>query len=1007
MRIWGWTVLVAVVALAIAPVRAQDVRWPHEASDLQPDPSVVYGRLANGMRYALKRNGTPKDAVTVYLRIAAGSLHESDDQRGLAHFLEHLAFQGSANVARGELLKMLQRLGARPGADANAYTSFDETVYTLELPRADAASLDTAFMLLREIADRLLLTAEAMESERGVVLEEMRESDRPAARSARQHLAAMLPGLKHNTRWPIGDKAVIEKAPVALVRKYYQQYYRPERALLIVVGEIDPAAIEAKIGALFSDWKQPGAAGVEPDQGRFVPGPMRADSASDPALRESVNINHVRAGTRSAPDKATYQAQLRRNIAIALLNQRLLERARKSESPFEAAGAGVGQAGDVARYLRLGANAMPGRWDGALQALEQEARRLTTFGANRIELNREIRRARVAGEEALASAPTFTNTFYANEILGGVRSKYVFMNVEQHIALRDEVLQSLSVEDVGAILRDQLAGDPALLFVTSPKALTGGEGAITGVYREAQKTAVAAPPVVAAMPFPYTRFGRPGAVSARREIDVMGASEILFENGIRLHVKTTDFRKNDVRVAVRFAGGLDDFAKDKTVYRSAYMDTLILGGLNEISFNNLVDTLGDRSIGLTAAMSEDAYELSGGTTARDLALQLQVFAAYATDAAYQTAALDSVKSQYQEFWRRRRANPRTVLGTEAGAVLRPNDKRWALPSLDSVNATTVDEIKTALQPVLKGRPVDITIVGDVGLDAAIATVASTFGSLPKRTRRYTVPAGARDVRFPAARQQIVLQHDGRADHALAYVAWPGPDYRSDVRRARAFRLLREVMASELLDKLRGLGKAYTPSAVNLSSRIYPGYGYLSVSAETTPGDLDLVYREIDAIVAAFKAGAISDDMILRARTPIVASLESARRTNGYWLAALVEHQTDVRAGAEEASLLSDYQSIGKDEIVAVARAFLDDARRVEIRVLPASAAISLFPLHKNMQLVSDWLTRFESLGQLPTGTSVPLTLDAIPADRASDAFCAADTIACHLAVRGVGRFAPN
>lgn len=995
LAVWAAVVVWAVSGVAWAKdAPARPTTWAHERSDLTPDPSVKFGKLANGMRYALKRNGSPSGAVTIFLKIAAGSLHETDAQKGLAHFLEHMAFAGSTNVPRGEMMKTLQRLGARPGADANAFTSFDETVYMFELPHADATSVDTAFMLLREVADRLTLTQEAMDAERGVVIEELRIADRPAARSARTHFATMFPGVRHNNRWPIGEQSVLEKAPVSLVRKFYEQYYRPERAVLIVVGEIDPGAIETKVASLFADWKQPGKPGADPDLGWRPAAGLRGASFSDPSLRETISLNWVR-GERSSLTKSDYLQAVRRGIALAVLNQRLAVRARAKETPFDVAGGGMGSISGVAEYMRVSAAANPGQWQAALKATDHELRRLTTFGANQLELNRQIRSARAASEEATAGAATLSNTFLASVLLSSIRGDFVFLATDQHVGLREEALAGMTTADVDRIARDLLMPEPSALFVTSPRAVDGGEAAMTQTYRDAKQQTVDAPPVVAAMPFPYTSFGRAGDVASRRDIPELGATDVRFKNGVRLNIKTTDFKKSDVGVVVRFMGGMLDFPRDQAVLRPAYTDTLVYGGLKGINFNNLLDTAADRSYGVGAALAEDAFAFSGGTSAKDLLFQMQVLAAYATDAAYEPTSLEVAKAEYRDFWRQRRSTPRAALSVELGRILRPNDARWTAPTLEAVGAITVDNVRAKLEPMLSARPVDITIVGDVDVEAAVTAVAQTFGALPKRVRKYAEPSGARDVRFPAEKQVVTLTHDGRADHALAFVAWPGPDYHTNPRQARAFRLMRDVFASELLERLRGQGKAYSPDATNFSSRVYPGYGYLAVTAETSFADLDLVYREIDAIAASMREGNISDDMIVRARTPLVSTLEASQRSNGYWVSALIDYQVEPRALAEQVSILSDYQSISKAEIVEIARAYLTDARRVEVRVVPAKGAIALWTPRKDL-LSSDWVSTFEALGPLTLGTATPLAVEPILPELSADAICPPDQLRCQV-----------
>src|SRR5665213_3648598 len=248
--------------VAAAPaVRASAPGWPQAGSDLAADPAVRFGALANGMRYAIMRNDTPAGQTSIRLRIGSGSLEESDDQQGLAHVLEHMAFKGSTHVAAGEMVKILQREGLAFGADTNAETEWTQTVYQFDLPRSDQASLDTGLMLMRETAGNLTLDAAALTPERGVVLSEERLRDTPQYRAEKAQIDLLAHGQRIVDRFPIGQVDVIEHAPISLVADFYRANYRPDRATLIAVGDFDPAAMEAKIKARFSDWKAVGAAG--------------------------------------------------------------------------------------------------------------------------------------------------------------------------------------------------------------------------------------------------------------------------------------------------------------------------------------------------------------------------------------------------------------------------------------------------------------------------------------------------------------------------------------------------------------------------------------------------------------------------------------------------------------------------------------------------------------------------------------------------------------------------
>ena len=255
------TALVTAPALA-APAVAAPNTWPQAASDLPADPAVRFGVLPNGMAYAVMRNATPAHATSIRFRIGSGSLEESDAEQGLAHVLEHMAFKGSKHVAAGDMIKMLQRLGLGFGADTNAQTGWTQTVYEFDLPHSDRESLDTGLMLMREIASELTLDPKALDAERGVVLSEERLRDTPQYRAQKAQLDLFLHGQLAARRFPIGQVDVIEHAPVSLVRKFYEDNYRPDRATLIVVGDFDPAAMEAEIRARFGDWRPAATAGA-------------------------------------------------------------------------------------------------------------------------------------------------------------------------------------------------------------------------------------------------------------------------------------------------------------------------------------------------------------------------------------------------------------------------------------------------------------------------------------------------------------------------------------------------------------------------------------------------------------------------------------------------------------------------------------------------------------------------------------------------------------------------
>ena len=237
----------------------QPGKWVQDYTGRKADPSIRFGTLPNGLRYAIMHNETPSDGVAMRMRIGSGSLEERDNEQGLAHFLEHMAFRGSTNVADGEVVHMLQRQGLQFGPDTNAFTAHDQTVYMFNFPKADATALETGLTLFREIGSRLKLEPSLIDEERGVVLSEERLRDTPPYRMIKTDLSTVLDGTRAIDRWPIGKVGIIKSAGRDQLERFYRANYRPDNATIVVVGNIDPPAVEQQIKARFSDW-QPTAA---------------------------------------------------------------------------------------------------------------------------------------------------------------------------------------------------------------------------------------------------------------------------------------------------------------------------------------------------------------------------------------------------------------------------------------------------------------------------------------------------------------------------------------------------------------------------------------------------------------------------------------------------------------------------------------------------------------------------------------------------------------------------
>ena len=929
--------VLAAFAFAAAPVQARpraEPVWPHDVSDIRPDPAVKYGVLANGMRYAIMRNTQPAGIASIRLRIDAGSLGESDNVRGVAHFLEHMAFNGSEHVPEGDLVKLLQRTGLAFGPDINASTSFGETLYMLDLPQNDQATIDTGLFIMRETASRLLLQQGAIDRERGVILSEERRRDSPEYHLLLNRFAFWLKDQPLPTRWPIGTQDVIRNIASPEFRAFYQANYRPEKALLVVVGDIDTALIEAKIRDKFSDWSQPGAAAARPDTGAIARRGPQASHHVEPGLPAGVSITWVTPAEHFNDTIARDSTDMVRGVGYAVINRRLQRMARAADAPFISAEVSRSDIERSATLAVLDVDVRPGQWKTGMSAAEQALRQALRFGVTQAEVDREVAEYRASYEAAAASAATRDTRQLANAIPGAFEANEVFAHPATALEIFNAATRSLNAADVTRAVRAVFRGQGPLVFVSGAESIEGGDATILAAWRASAATPVVRPAAESEAPFAYSNFGAAGVVAERTHNPEFDIDLVRFANGVRLTLKKTPFEEKRISVAVRLRGGLayEDNAKPGL----AILAPFVMGeaGLGKMTTEEIEQATAGRIVGAGFSFGEDEFTFSGRTRAEDLALQLQIMAASVADPGFRPDGLMRIQQAAENFIQQYATAPDRVLDRDSGAILRRNDQRWAFPSLAQVRALGIDDFKTAIAGALRTRPIEVSIVGDFDIEAAIKAVGDTFGALPARA-----DAGerVRAIAFPAgATAPIQLKHEGRADQSGAFIAWPAVDF-SDARKARAARLARLILENRLTEVYREeLAATYSPQTDEEFSQVFPAYGYVSATVETPPADIPRFFATVDKITAELREGRFDYDVIERARRPAVDQLKTSERGNGYWIATLADAQSNPHRMGLMRTRITDMEAVTRAEIIAAARATFDNAKAVRIVVTPKS-----------------------------------------------------------------------
>ena len=665
-------------ALAEAPYVNPDRVWAHSVSDLKPDPAVLFGTLPNGMRYAVLKNATPAGQASIRFRVGSGSLQESDGQQGLAHFLEHMAFKGSTHVPEDEMVKILQRKGLAFGADTNASTGFDQTLYKLDLPETDPGTVDASLTLMREIAGELTLADKALESERGVVISEERWRDTPAYRAMIAQLTLQLDGQLAARRFPIGKMDVVRQAPASLLREYYHANYRPERAALVFVGDIEPSEIEVRIKTLFAGWRPVGLETPQPDTGAVAQRGLTVKVVELPGSNASLQMAWAHPFDGSIQTEAKARAEFLEYFAQTVLNHRFTKLALGERPAFLSAAVGTQNVAQSARVTTIEATFTPDAWRPALAAMEQEQRRLALHGVSQEELDRAIAEVRTFFQTAADGAATRRTPGLADSLVKTVEDREVFTTPAEDVVVVDKFVTGLTAAEVSATARKLFEGAGPLLSMTTPAPPEGGDATLAAEYARVHAEPVSAPEAQTAIVWPYSNFGAPGSVVERKEISDLGVVFVRFANGVKLTVKQTTFSADQIMVNMRVGGGMLDLPKETPNVRwsnSAFLS----GGLKTIRTEDIQRVLAGKLYGAAFGVDEDAFILSGRTRPQDLDVQLQTLAAFIVDPAYRPEAFERVRAAVLTNYAQLEATASGVFGRDIEGLLHAREPRWRRP----------------------------------------------------------------------------------------------------------------------------------------------------------------------------------------------------------------------------------------------------------------------------------------------------------------------------------------
>ncbi|MEN2785274.1 M16 family metallopeptidase [Sphingomonas qilianensis] len=885
------------VAAAQSPTAAQVDRrnWLFVDSDIKPDPEWHYGTLPNGLRYAVRKNGVPPGQVSVRVRIDAGSLMETDSERGYAHLIEHLSFRGSAFVPDGEAKRIWQRMGTTFGSDTNAQTTATQTVYKLDLPSASEVRLDESLKIMAGMVSKPNITDAALGAERPAVLAEQREAPGPQVRFSEAQLKTFFAGQPLADRSPIGTIDTLSAANAGKVKAFHDRWYRPERAVVVISGDFDPAMFERLVIKNFSGWQGVGKNPADPDFGKPDPKQPTTAVISEPSLPPVVTMAVVKPWKYQSDTIVMNQNRLVDSVAARVISRRLETRARAGGS-FIRASVSTSDESRSASLTFVSILPIGNDWEAALKDVRAVIADAQKNAPSEAEVQREladfdtIMRTSVETQGAEPGASQADDMVQALDIRETTTAPATIYAV-----LKDAIAKKMfTPQTVLASTRRIFSGDAtrALVNIQTPE-----EGAVTKLAAALQsdvsglagKRNTQGKVTFANLP----KLGKPATVVSREKIPEFDAEKVVFSNGVRLMLRVSPAESTRVYVRVRFGGGYNALPADRETPVWAGDMALVAGGIGKLGQGDLEQLTAGRRIGLDFDVGEDAFVYGAMTSPADLADQMKLIAARMAAPGWDPNPVTRAKSMALAGFAGFDASPDGVLARDLEGLLHDGDPRWGTPTREQVAATNPANFRSLWEPVLAEGPIEVQVFGDINAEAAIQAVGASIGALPPRAApaRPTPP-----VKFPAHNASpLILTHGGPDNQAAAVIVWPTGGGLDQIADSNALDVLAAVFSDRLFDRLRSeAGASYSPSVQSQWPEGMSAGGRLFAIGQVAPNNVGLFFKMSREIAADLVAKPIGDDELQRTLTPMKELILRQATGNTFWLNQLQGGTYDLR-----------------------------------------------------------------------------------------------------------------
>lgn len=911
------------------------------------DPAVRMGKLDNGLTYYIRYNNWPEHRANFYIAQKVGSIQEEESQRGLAHFLEHMAFNGSDNFKGNDLIEWCRAKGIEFGADLNAYTAIDQTVYNIDnVPTTQQSTLDSCLLILSDWSTGLLLEQSEIDKERGVIHEEWRMRTSASNRMFERNLEKLYPGSKYGKRYPIGLMSVVDNFKRKELVDYYQKWYHPNHQGIIVIGDVDVDHTEAMIKKLFGNKKNP--ANMAPIVDEQVPDNAEPIVIIDKDKEQTTNVLELMIKHDVFPDSLkntlAYYIQNYANAAIAnMLNNRLNEVSQKADCPFVGAGVSDGQfifaKTKDAFNLSVMAKEM-GLSNAALQAAFTEVRRAAEFGFTQSEYDRFKANMLSSLDKMYSNRDKRTNTQFYNECKGHFLSNEPMAPIDFYYNTMKQVVPNIPLEVINEAIKELIpANDSNLIILSFNNEKEGNvyptrEG-LLGAVKAARTAQISAyvdnvknEPLITKMP-------KAGTVKKTIQGKKFDYKKLVLSNGVSVILKKTDFKKDQVILSGAGGKGSGAYGKADFANIKAFDDVIGASGLGAFSSTELSKALAGKIANANLAMGERKMTLSGSSTPKDVETMLQMTYLYFTNIKKDMDSYNNLIQQYEVSLKDRDLTPEVALSDSLTATLYGHQWRSNPLLMKDVKNINYDRILAmAKERTANANGWEFEILGNYDEATIIPLICQYLGALPAGKK---AEVGERVMKPTTKTVENKFYRKMETPKCNAYMIWMNQTMKYTPEVSIQADMAGQVLSMVYLKKIREeAGAAYSCGAYANASLADDGYhviqmiGVCPMKPEKKEEALKIMTDEANNL-----AKVCDKEMLDKVKTLMLKQIDDRAKTNSYWDGVL--YMFDKMGIDEHSTYKQLVEAQTPQTISAFMAEFLKTGNKLSIIMLPEEA----------------------------------------------------------------------